>query len=170
MLMNPRSADTCLTLTVINWLSAPVITDNENTTFFGDYSHVFHVQIARSPRQRLSREDGETRDKKLHSFKSAFGEYFKLAKSEDVLKRLDSGTPCRVIAAELHCGKTQIGRIRVDRMAIMAEWSSGGRPDLKYVKRRKTTYEELNNLVWEWFTTARSKDLPVSGRLIQVLY
>ena len=55
-------------------------------------------------------------------------------------------------------------------MTIMAEWSSSGRPDLKYVKRRKTTYEELNNLVWEWFTTARSKDLPVSGRLIQVLY
>ena len=83
-----------------------------------------------------------------------------------VLKRIDSGTSCRVIAADLHCGKTQIGLIRLDRMAIMAEWNSGGRPDLKYVKRRKTTYEELNNLVWEWFTTTRSKDLPVSGRLI----
>ena len=82
------------------------------------------------------------------------------------LKRLDSGTSCRMIAAELHCIKTQVGRIRLDRMAIRAEWSSGGWP----VKRRKTTYEELNNLVWEWFTTSRSKDLPVSGCLIHVLY
>ena len=85
-----------------------------------------------------------------------------------VLKRLEYGTSCRVIAAELQSGKMQIGRIRLDKEAIMAEWNSGGRPDLKYVKRRKTTYAELNDLVWEWFSTARSKQLPVSGRLIQV--
>ena len=56
---------------------------------------------------------------------------------------------CKHTIATRKCGKTQIGRIRLDRMAIMAEWSSGGRTDLKYVKRHKTTYEELNNLVWE---------------------
>ena len=67
-----------------------------------------------------------------------------------VLKRLEYGTSCHVIAAELQSGKMQIGRIRLDKEAIMAEWNSGGRPDLKYVKRRKTTYAELNDLVWEW--------------------
>ncbi|KAI0211496.1 Isocitrate dehydrogenase [NADP] cytoplasmic [Lamellibrachia satsuma] len=32
---------------------------------------------------------------------------------------------------------------------------------------KKTMYEDLNSLVWEWFCTARSKELPVSGKLIQ---
>ena len=41
-----------------------------------------------------------------------------------VLKRLESGTSCRVIAAELRCGKTQIGKIRLEKEAIMAEWNS----------------------------------------------
>ena len=36
------------------------------------------------------------------------------------------------------------------------------------MKRRKGTYEDLNTLVWEWFYMARSKELPVSERLLQV--
>lgn len=86
----------------------------------------------------------------------------------DVLKRLDNGHSCRTIAKEVGCGKTQIGRIRSERAAILREWESGGRSDLKYVKRRKTVYDDLNGLVWDWFCTARSKELPVSGKLIQV--
>ena len=90
-----------------------------------------------------------------------------IAQRMDVLRRLDSGQSCRMIAKEVGCGKTQISRIRLERMS---EWETGGRPDLKYVKRRKTVYEELSNLVWEWFSTARSKELPVSGKLIQVCW
>ena len=58
----------------------------------------------------------------------------------DVLKRIDNGESCRSIAAAVNCGKTQISRIRNDRAAIMKEWESGARCDLKYVKRRKGTY------------------------------
>ena len=50
----------------------------------------------------------------------------------------------------------------------MKEWESGARCDLKYLKRRKCTYDESNTLVWEWFNKARSKELPVSGRLLHV--
>ena len=32
------------------------------------------------------------------------------------------------------CGKTQIARIEADRAAIVAEWNSGGRPDMKAPK------------------------------------
>ena len=85
-----------------------------------------------------------------------------------VLKWLKGGRSCRAIAAELDCGKTQISRIKMDKEAIMAEWNAGTRLDLKYVKRRKTVYEDLNNLVWAWFATARSKKQQVSGRAIQV--
>ena len=28
-------------------------------------------------------------------------------------------------------------------------------------------YNDLDKLVWEWFTTARVKNIPVSGRMIQ---
>ena len=93
-----------------------------------------------------------------------------LAQRMDVLRRLDSGQSCRMIAKEIGCGKTQISRIRLERTVISSEWETGGRPDMKYVKRRKTVYEELNNLVWEWFSTAHSKQLPVSGKLIQVCW
>ena len=72
-----------------------------------------------------------------------------------VLRRLDYGQSCRMIAKEVGCGKTQISRIRLERTAISSELEVGGRPNLKYVKRRKTVYEELNKLVLEWFSTAR---------------
>ena len=93
-----------------------------------------------------------------------------LAQRMDVLRRLDSGQSCRKIAKEVGCGKTQIARIRLERTPISSEWETGGQPDLKYVKKRKTIYEELNQLVWEWFSTARSKELPVNGKLIQVCW
>ena len=85
----------------------------------------------------------------------------------NVIKKLDAGRSCRAVAQETGCGKTQITRIKQDRHEIMRDWQSGGRATIK-IKRRTTPYEELNCLVWEWFCIARSKELPVSGRLIQV--
>jgi len=91
-----------------------------------------------------------------------------LQRRVDVLRRLDNGVSCRAIAKDIGVGKTQICRIRSEREAVMQEWETGGRSDLKYLKKRKTVYDELNLLVWEWFVAARSKELPVSGKLIQV--
>ena len=89
----------------------------------------------------------------------------------DVLKRLDSGQSCRSVAMLCGCGKSQIARVRQERAEIEREWASGGRCDLKYLKRRKKTmYEDLNGLVWDWFCTARSKELPISGRMLQVCF
>ena len=75
----------------------------------------------------------------------------------NVWKKLDSG-----VSVEIGCGKTQITRIKADKDSIMKDWGSGCRADLK-VKKRKTVHDQLNCLVWEWFCTARSKQLPVSG-------
>ena len=67
----------------------------------------------------------------------------------------------------LVAGETQITRIKLDRREIMNDWQSGGRATIK-IKRRTTHNEELNCLVWEWFCIARSKELPVSGRIILI--
>ena len=88
----------------------------------------------------------------------------------DVLRRLDSGESCRAVAVSCGCGKSEIAQVRTEREEITKEWQSGGRSDLKYLKRRKTVYEDLNGIVWEWFCTARSKELPMSGKLIQVRF
>ena len=37
----------------------------------------------------------------------------------------------------------------------------------KYSQVRKTQYDDLNRLFWEWFCSARAKGLPVSGTLLQ---
>ena len=85
----------------------------------------------------------------------------------DVIKRIDAGLSVWAVALDVGCGKTQIGRILGQKADILKDWEAGCRADLK-IKRRTTQYEELNCLVWDWFCTARSKELPVSGKLIQV--
>lgn len=37
----------------------------------------------------------------------------------------------------------------------------------KCIKARRSGYEEVNRLVWDWFTGARARNMPVSGRMIQ---
>lgn len=82
------------------------------------------------------------------------------------LKDLDAGLSCRAVGLKYDCGKTQIASLKVAKVEILQKWESGSRVDQKYLKRRKTVYDDLNNLVWDWFCAARAKDLPVSGRLI----
>ena len=86
----------------------------------------------------------------------------------EVLQWHEKGQSCRAIAMKLDVGKTQIQSIINSGDSVLKEWQSGeGRSDRRYVKARKTTYGELNKLVWEWFCTARSKQIPVTGPLLQ---
>ena len=84
-----------------------------------------------------------------------------------VLYSSSKGKSCRAIAKELGVGKTQIQGIIKERDDIKKRWESGGRSDEKYSKSRNVGYEDLDSLMWEWFTVARSKSIPVSGRMIQ---
>ena len=84
-----------------------------------------------------------------------------------VLKKIDSGQSCRGVASELGVGKTQIQGIVRDKDDILRRWEAGERSDKKYTKARKVGYEELDKVVWEWFTRARATNIPVSGKLIQ---
>ena len=84
-----------------------------------------------------------------------------------VLSKIDSGKSCRSVAGEIGVGKTQIQGILWDREDILKRWEAGEHSDKKYTKVRRTGYEDLDKVVWEWFTRARAKNIPVSGKLIQ---
>ena len=67
----------------------------------------------------------------------------------------------------LGVGETQTQSVILDKEGILKEWKTGQSSTRKYSKVRKTPYEQLNKLVWEWFCIARSKGVPVSGALLQ---
>ena len=86
----------------------------------------------------------------------------------NVIELKDKGETALAISKKLDCGKTQIQNIIRDKDSIMALWRSGdGRPTQKTVKIRKITYPEVDKLVWDWYCLARSKNISVSGRMIQ---
>ena len=84
-----------------------------------------------------------------------------------VLKKVGDGKSCRSIALELGVGKTQIQSIVKEKDELMKRWESGSRADAKYSKPRTASYEDIDEVMWEWFTKARAKNIPVSGRMIQ---
>ena len=84
-----------------------------------------------------------------------------------VLSKIDSGKFCRSVAGEIGFGKIQIQGIVRDEEDILKRWEAGEHSEKKYTKVRRTGYEDLDKAVWEWFTRARAKNIPVSGKLIQ---
>ena len=84
-----------------------------------------------------------------------------------VLDKIEKGQSCRSVAEELSVGKTQIQNIVKDKEDILKQWAAGESSSKKYTKVRKTGYEEIDKVIWEWFARARAKNIPVTGRLIQ---
>jgi hypothetical protein len=86
-----------------------------------------------------------------------------------VIESADKGKEtARTLAERFSVGKTQIQSILRDKEKITQTWKEGlAGKDRKYVKARKCTYGDVNELVWEWFTIAQSKNIPITGRLIQ---
>ena len=90
-----------------------------------------------------------------------------LRKRVVVLSKIDYGKSCRSVAGEIGVGKTPIQGIVWDGEDILKRWEAGEHSEKKYTKVRRTGYENLDKVVWEWFTRARAKNIPVSGKLIQ---
>ena len=83
------------------------------------------------------------------------------------VKLSNNGESARKIAQTLGVGKTQIQSVILDKEAILKECKTGQSSTRKYLKVRKTPYEQLNKLVWERFCITQSKGVPVSGTLLQ---
>ena len=84
-----------------------------------------------------------------------------------VVDRLEKGESARMIATSLAVGKTQIQAIATDKVEIKRRWQEGENGKRKYGKQRKCGYPDLDDAVWSWFCEARSRNIPMSGRLIQ---
>ena len=85
----------------------------------------------------------------------------------DVIEKSNKGLSSREIASQFQCGKTQINNIISNKEKILSEWEKGTNCQQRYMKRRKTEYTDLNQLMWEWFSLARSHNVPITGRLLQ---
>ena len=84
-----------------------------------------------------------------------------------VVKAHEAGESAHKISERISCGKTQIQTVIRNKAAIMQEWETGGSSKRKHLTARRTLYGNLNDHVWQWFCTARSKNIPMTGRLIQ---
>ena len=84
-----------------------------------------------------------------------------------VVKAHEAGESARKISERISCGKTQIQTAFRNKAAIIQEWETGGSSKRKYMTARRTLYGDLNDHVWQWFCTARSKNIPMTGHLIQ---
>ena len=71
------------------------------------------------------------------------------------------------MAAEFGVGKTQINNIVTAKADILKLWDDGVNGRRKLVAARRCPYVELNAKVFDWFCSARSRNIPLTGRLLQ---
>lgn len=74
-------------------------------------------------------------------------------------------TPKQLVI-QFKCGKTQVYEILKNKEKIKEEWMRGGNGDIKR-KPKESHHDDVNSTVLEWFMDARSRNLPVSGTIIQ---
>ena len=68
----------------------------------------------------------------------------------------------------LDVGKTQVHGIINDHVKIMNLWDNGVSSGIKIFKVRKTVNHEVDSKMWDFFCKARSKNIPLTGKLLQV--
>jgi hypothetical protein len=71
----------------------------------------------------------------------------------------------RDIRMRFKCGKTEIYNTLKQKNKIMNKWLQEN--GLMKGKAKVTGNEEINEVVWEWFTNARSKNIHISGPMVQ---
>ncbi len=85
-----------------------------------------------------------------------------------VIRLNEKGDKSRKLADTFGVGKTQINNIIANKENIMKAWTSGElNSQRKILEPRRQLYPEINERVWQWFTTQRAKNMPITGKLIQ---
>ncbi|GBN63065.1 hypothetical protein AVEN_92123-1 [Araneus ventricosus] len=70
----------------------------------------------------------------------------------------------RRLAKRFHVGKTQISELLKDKEGIRKMWILNSNENLKF---RKTETSKIDEVLMKWFRSARAKNIPVSGVLLQ---
>ena len=83
-----------------------------------------------------------------------------------VIRLHEKGNSSRKLAAQFKAGKTQINNIIAGKEKVIEEWDGGVNGRRKLVAVRQCAYIGLNAKVYEWFSTARAKNIPLTGRLL----
>jgi hypothetical protein len=69
------------------------------------------------------------------------------------------------IVDKFKIGKTQVYDILKSKCDIKREWLTGNGSMKR--KLKKTGNEDINEIVWDWFVSAREKKFSVSGPMLQ---
>ena len=88
-----------------------------------------------------------------------------LQKKVDLLKNSD-GKSSRQLAEIYGVGRTQVQNILKRKREILDSYEENGNSSRKR-QCVSTQNDNLNDLMWQWFTKMRSQFIPVSGPMIQ---
>lgn len=89
-----------------------------------------------------------------------------LKQKYDLIKDHDDKISVEDLKEKYKCGKTAVYNIIQNKKSIIDEYFSSQNVQQK-MKQRSSKFEVINALTYNWFTQAVSKNLPVSGTLLQ---
>lgn len=73
----------------------------------------------------------------------------------------------KLLTIKFKCGKTQVYQILKNKESIKQEFLSGAGNSNAKRKLRQTGNEDINKILLEWFLDARTRNLPISGPILQ---
>lgn len=89
-----------------------------------------------------------------------------LTEKVKIIELRENNVSLNKILDEFKCGKSVVYKIMKDKDKILNLWMAGNNGNRKR-KLRITGNEQINEAVWEWFVSARAKNVPLSGPLLQ---
>lgn len=100
----------------------------------------------------------------MASTKTPNRKFMTLAVCVKVTKLAESGYSQRKLALDFGVGKSQIQKTLAEKRKYLDEFESNGNMNFKHVKCAKT-FEDINELLLNWFNEATARMVNVSGGL-----
>ncbi len=96
--------------------------------------------------------------------------FLALKKKIEVIKMAEEnrGMGVRELGEQFHCSKTQIAKILKTKKSILSLYSSNISSSRVVACSRKSEYEEINKLLYDWYTLACSQNIfPMGPQLVE---
>lgn len=87
-----------------------------------------------------------------------------LRQKYDIVKMLDQKFSQKEISIKYECSQPVVSKISKTREEIRTQFESSVNPDRK--RQRTGKDEDVENALSQWFTNARSRDIPLSGAVL----